>query len=278
MHEPMTDRHFSIIGRMLPFSLTLVLAVSAPAAPPSSEPAKEPPKAPPATRDAAKDTPAKAPVDATLGPAWGALVDSLPKPDRRGSAPWFGLSLDSKGLVADKRSTDATVAELTTSLASLQPTVEKAIELAARPVTILKNAADDPKATAEAITQSTADSNNMRSAARLLSSDACRLFMAGKRQDSAKRIAACIGIARQLANGSEHHGLASAAIVLEQGRRLETMNKGVGGKKLDAEMKSIIRAEFDKLDPELPFGCPLPASRAATIKLEMSSMKMLLAP
>ena len=43
-------------------------------------------------------------------------------------------------------------------------------------------------------------------------------------------------------------------------------------------MKSIIRAEFEKLDPALPFGCPMPASRAAMIKLDMSSMKTLLAP
>ena len=263
---------------MLPLSMALALHVGASAAPPSSKPATEPPKAPAATKDAAKDAPAKAPIDATLGPAWVALVEGLPKTDRQGSAAWIGLSLDSKGLVADKRATKATVAELTTSLASLQPTVEKAIELAARPGTIAKDAADDPKSSAEAIKQSSADVEALRSTARLLSSDACRLFVAEKRQESAKRMAACIGIARQLANGSEFNGLASAAIVLDQGRHLETMNKGVGGKKLDAEMKSIIRAEFEKLDPALPFGCPMPASRAAMIKLDMSSMKTLLAP
>jgi hypothetical protein len=260
------------IGAALLCAIVLPLAA---AAPPPKQGAGTAPKDPPPPPAQAT---APLAIDAKLGAEYGALIDQLPKPDRRGSAPWFGLSLDSKGLVADKHFTDATVAELTKSLASLQPSVEKVMELAARPVTIPKNAADDPKATSEAIKQSMADYNNMRSAARLLTSDACRLFMAGKRQDSAKRIAACIGIARQLANGSELHGLVSAAIVLDQGRHLETMNKGVGGKKLDAEMKSIIRAEFEKLDPALPFGCPMPASRAATIKLDMSSMKTLLAP
>lgn len=262
------------IGATLLCAIVLPLAE---AAPPPKQGAGATPKDPP-TPPAQVTGNAPPAIDAKLGAEYGALISQLAKSDRRGSATWFGLSLDSKGLVADKRATNATVAELTTSLASLQPTVEKAIELAARPGTISKNAADDPKSSAEAIKQSSADVEALRSTARLLSSDACRLFVAGKRQESAKRMAACIGIARQLASGSEFNGLASAAIVLDQGRHLETMNKGVGGKKLDAEMKSIIRAEFEKLDAALPFGCPMPASRAAMIKLDMSSMKTLLAP
>lgn len=265
-------RHTAVTVLLCAIALPLAAA-----APPPKQGTGTAPKDPPTPPAQATDKTPPA-IDAKLGAEYGAIISELPKPDRRGSAPWFGLSLDSKGLVADKHFTDATVAELTTSLASLQPSVEKVMELAARPVTIPKNAADDPKATSEAMKQSMADFNDMRTAARLLTSDACRLFMAGKRQDSAKRIAACIGIARQLANGSELHGLVSAAIVLDQGRHLETMNKGVGGKKLDAEMKSIIRAEFEKLDPALPFGCAMPASRAAMIKLDLSSMKTLLAP
>ena len=260
------------IGTALLCAIVLPLAAVAPPPKQGTGTAPKDPPTPPAQATAPSA------IDPKLGAEYGAVIDQLPKLDRGGSATWFGLSIDSNGLVADKKSTDATVAELTKSLAGLQPSVEKVIELAARPVTIPKNAADDPKATSEAIKQSNADVQALRSAARLLSSDACRLFVAGKRQESAKRIAACIGIARQLANGSEFHGLSSAAIVLEQGRNLETMNKGVGGKKLDAEMKSTIRAEFERLDPALPFGCAMPASRAAMIKLDLSSMKTLLAP
>jgi len=47
------------------------------------------------------------------------LIAQLPKPDKRGSATWFGLTLDAKGLVADKDSTDATVPQLTKTLTEL---------------------------------------------------------------------------------------------------------------------------------------------------------------
>lgn len=254
----------------------LLLAAAAP--PPkqgSGAAPTNPPAATPPTR--AADT-ATAGVDATLPADYIDLIAQLPKPDQRGSATWFGLTLDAKGLVADKDSTDATVPQLTKTLIEFQPVIEKAMALAARPGMIPKNAGDDPKATAEQIKRSGEAVNAMRSTARLLSSDACRLFVAGKSEESAKRFAACLGVARQLANGSEYFGLHAAAIVTNQGDLLATMHKGISGRKLTDGMKSAIREAFERLDPNLPFGCPMPASRATRIKLDVSSMKTLLAP
>ena len=165
-----------------------LLAAAAPSPKQGSGAPTTPPAATPPTR--AADT-ATAVVDATLPADYIDLIAQLPKPDQRGSATWFGLTLDAKGLVADQDLTDATVPQLTKTLTELQPVIEKAMALAARPGMIPKNAGDDPNATAEQIKRSGEAVNAMRSTARLLCSDACRLFVAGKSEQSAKRFAAC---------------------------------------------------------------------------------------
>ena len=239
-------------------------------------------EAPAATQAAPKQPPTPT-VDApkpdpSLAAAYVKLVDELPKADERGSTSWNALSLDSRGLVADARFGDATVAQLTKSLSELQPVVIKLIDLTKRTAVIPPNAADAAGAKAQEIEASTKAAGAMRGTARLLTGDASRLFVAGKQQEASERLAACLGLVRQLANGSELHGLVGAGIVGLVEERVAIMRKGVAGRKLDAAAKATILKALDALDPDQPLGVALTGQAASRAKLSLSSLKANLAP
>ncbi|MEY4535481.1 MAG: hypothetical protein RLZZ246_1799, partial [Planctomycetota bacterium] len=257
--------------------LVVVMLAASPMGPP--KPDSEAPAAPPtAPKQPAAPTPDAPKPDPALAQAYVKLVDELPKADERGSTSWNALSLDSKGLVADARFGDATVAQLTKSLSELQPVVIKLIVLTKRTAVIPPNAADAAGAKAQEIEASTKAAGAMRGTARLLTGDASRLFVAGKQQEASERLAACLGLVRQLANGSELHGLVGAGIVGLVEERVSIMRKGVAGRKLDAASKATILKALDALDPDQPFGVALTGQAASRAKLSLSSLKANLAP
>jgi hypothetical protein len=257
--------------------LVIAMLAASPMGPP--KPGSEAPAAPPtAPKQPAAPTSDAPKPDPSLAAAYVKLMDELPKADERGSTSWNSLSLDSKGLVADTRIGDATVAQLTKSLSELQPVVIKLIDLTKRTAVIPPSPSDAADAKASEIQASRKAAVTMRATAWLLTGDASRLFVAGKQQEASERLAACLGLARQLASGSEYHGLVGAGIVSLVEDRVAIMRKGVAGRKLDATSKATILKALDALDPNLPFGIALPQPAASRAKLNLSSLKANLAP
>lgn len=185
-----------------------------------------------------------------LAAGYAAAIAMLPPVDVETGSSWSGLTLDARGVGTRKSDTDRSVAEIFATLETLQGPVEAILALGDRedrfpPYT------DSEGMLAESGMKAGADARN---ACRLLVSDAIRLFSLGQEDESARRLAACLGLVRQLCASDESAALVGVAIFgVTQDAALGMIN-GVSGRRMGPEARSIIRRSFDRLDRNAPFG------------------------
>lgn len=187
---------------------------------------------------------------AALAADYAAAVAMLPDDPSR----WSDLALDARGVVVvDPHPGSA--AEVVATLETLQGPVEMIIALGNREDRFpTYSDSQGMVAGASAWAASAWAGTDARSACRLLVSDAVRLFSLGQEEESAQRLAACLGMVRQLSASDEVCALVGVAIFgLTQDRALAMIN-GVSGRRMGPEARSIVLRSLDRLDRNAPFG------------------------
>ena len=192
-----------------------------------SEPASEPTSQPLATTV----------PGAALAADYAAAVAMLPD-DR---TMYCDLGLDARGVAVETEVNDRSVAEIVATLETLQGPIETIIALG--------NREDRFPPCSDSSTD-----RDARMACRLLASDAVRLFSLGQEEESAQRLAACLGIVRQLSASDEVCALAGVMSFDLTRQRTLAMINGVSGRRMGPEARSIVLRSFDRLDRNAPFG------------------------
>ena len=128
-----------------------------------------------------------------------AAIASLPDFSVEQGSSWSGLTLGSSGVGTRRSETSRSVEEIAAELEALQETVKAIRLLSERETAFPDCAAPQDAASGDGIPACRV----ARDAARLLHSDAIRLFARGETEDAAHRIAAGLGIVRQLAQADE---------------------------------------------------------------------------
>lgn len=223
----------------------------------------ERPPEPPAPAEAAK---AVAAPGAELGAAYAQAIATLPEFTVEKGSSWSGLTLEGGKLGTRQAETSHPADEVIAQLETVQETVKTLLSLSERSDRF-------PDCGAPGGNSLDGDINACRAArdaARLLHSDAIRLFAAGKAEDAASRIAAGIGIVRQLAASDSAANTNAMSVFMLISEPLRPMIEGTGGQRLDAVSISIVRSAFERLDPDAPFGRALPPeiSESATAGYE----------
>jgi hypothetical protein len=204
------------------------------------EPASEPPSQP-----AASIAPGGA-----LAAGYAAAIAMLPPVEVETGSSWSGLTLDARGVGTRQSETDWSVAEIFATLETLQGPVETILALSDREDRFPPYA-DSEGMLVESGMKAGGDARN---ACRLLVSDAIRLFSLGQEEESARRLAACLGLVRQLCASDESAALVGVAIFGSTQDAALGMINGLSGRRMGPEARSIIRRSFDRLDRNAPFG------------------------
>lgn len=102
----------------------------------------------------------------------------------------------------------------------------------------------------------------MRQAARILTIDALRLLSEGDRERAARRLGACLGLARHLAAGDTAiDSLVAAAIFSFAANRITMAADGFMGQRLDTPQLAVLFAELARFDATEPFGAGMSMER-----------------
>jgi hypothetical protein len=211
-----------------------------------------------------------------LAKAYAESLGKLTMDDDTKADVEFGFVLGSIGLRIDHPEARMGVAAICAQLKSIQPVMLELVELGQRDGRMSDLPEPGPHLSASTSPLDRAGIN-VRRAARLLNADAKRLFVAGTTDEAALRLAAGIGIVRQLSRSNELGAVTGALIFSMLGETMQTMATGAAGRRLSDADKATLRSALGTLDPATPFGNLRGGNASETATLALAKVRALVA-